>query len=226
MYKFIYFTIILIVIFIISLLLNKLRQKTTNELEKILYIQNDPKLYLELLKNPRLKILYKKSSLLQFQLDAYLLLGDDFKIENIIKLLDIMIMTKGETLEYNLKKLSYYCSQAKKDKAQVAFNKIEDILSKVKGHQAQFIHKESKIIFDIYIRHDTKLIKELEQLQANQEGIVRGLTLYRLAKLSYFDKNSKKTQSYLLQAKELLDNTVWFYIVEEALKDMSVLNYK
>jgi hypothetical protein len=223
---FYYYAILLILIFVIIFLLAKLRQKTTNELEKVLYIQNKPELYLQLLKNSKLKILYSKSTLLHFELNAYLLQGDDIQTENIIRLLDAMTMTKGQSLEYNQKKLSYYCSLGSKDKAQDALNKIESILSKVKGDKAQSILKESKLIFDIYIRHDTKLIKELEQIQAIQQGATRGLTLYRLAKLSYFDKSESRAHGYLVQAKELLKNTAWFDIVESAIKDKSVLNYK
>lgn len=226
MYGFYYYAVFLVLIVLIIFFLSKLRQKTTNELEKVLYVQNKPKLYLQLLKNPRLKILYSKNALLQFELNAYLLSGDDLQIENIIKLLDVMTMTKGQSLEYNQKKLSYYCSLDKKDKAEDALNKIESILSKVKGDQAQSIRNESKLIFDIYIRHDTKLIKELEQIQANQQGVIRGLTMYRLAKLNYFDHDNNKARAYLVQARELLNNTVWFDIVESALKDMSILNHK
>ena len=221
-----YFIFFPIVIFIIIFLLSKLRQKTTNELEKIIYLQNNPKLYLQLLKNPKLKILYGKSALLQFELNAYLLMGDDFQITNIIKLLDVMPMSKGQSLEYHQKKLSYYCTTGEKDKAEASLNKIVGILSNVRGNHAQYILKESKMIFDIYIRHDTKLIKELEQAQMKEQGITRGLTLFRLAKLSLFEHNDKNTQAYLIQAKELLVNTAWFYIVESALKDKSILNYK
>ncbi|HBE78494.1 MAG TPA: hypothetical protein DDW65_12070, partial [Firmicutes bacterium] len=62
--KFLYYAIFLIVVFIILFLLSKLRRKSTQELEKILYFQNNPKLYLQLLKNPMLKVLYRKSILL------------------------------------------------------------------------------------------------------------------------------------------------------------------
>lgn len=226
MYKFFYFIIFPIVIFIIIFLLNKLRQKTTNELENILYLQNNPKLYLQLLKNPKLKILYGKNALLQFELNAYLLLGDDIQITSIIKLLDVMPMTKGQSLEYHQKKLSYYCTLGKKVEAEAALKKIESILFKVKGKHAQYILRESKMIFDIYICHDTKLIKELDCAQMKEQGVTRGLTLYRLAKLSFFEHNDKNMQAYLLQAKELLVNTVWFDIVESALNDKTILNYK
>lgn len=152
--------------------------------------------------------------------------GADSEIENTVKLLDMMKMTKGESLEYNQKKLSYYCSLGNKDKAQDALKKIENILSKAKGDKAQWLLKESKLIYDIYISRDTKLIRELEKVQAGQQGATRGLTLYRLAKLYYFDKDNSKAREYLVQAKELLKNTFWFDIAESALKDLSVLNYK
>ena len=82
------------------------------------------------------------------------------------------------------------------------------------------------MIFDIYIRRDTNLIEELEQAQMNGQGITGGLTLYRLAKLNFFANNVEKAHTYLIRAKELLVNTAWADIVESALKDMSVLNYK
>lgn len=226
MFKFIYIIILLTLMLLVIFLLNRLRQRTTNELEKVLYIQNKPELYLELLKNPRLKILYAKSTLLQFELNAYFLLGNNFEIERIINLLDTMPMAKGQALEYNQKKLSYYCSQGEKRKAQASLNKIEEILSKAKGNHVQAMLKESKLIFDIYINHDTKLIKELEQIQSDQQGAIRGLTLYRLAKLCYFDKNNRKAQEYLNEARSLLQGTAWFDIATAAALDMNVLNYK
>jgi hypothetical protein len=226
MYKFLYYVIFLIVVFVILFLLSKLRRKTTQELEKILYFQNNPKLYLQLLKNSMLKILYRKSILLQFELDAYLLLGDDSRVEDTIGLLDGTPLTKGESLEFCQKKLSYFCTLGKRAEAESALKRIESILSKVKGDKAEFIRQESKMIFDVYIRRDTNLIEELEQAQMNEQGTTRGLTLYRLAKLNFFDNNVEKAHIYLIRAKELLVNTAWADIVESALKDMSVLNYK
>jgi hypothetical protein len=224
--KFLYYAIFLIVVFIILFLLSKLRRKSTQELEKILYFQNNPKLYLQLLKNPMLKVLYRKSILLQFELDAYLLLGDDSRVEDTIGLLDGTPMTKGESLEFCQKKLSYFCTVGKRPEAESVLQRIKSILSKVKGDKAEFIRKESKMIFDIYIRRDTNLIEELERAQMNEQGTTRGLTLYRLAKLNFFNNNAQKARTYLNRAKELLANTAWADIVESALKDMSILNYK
>lgn len=226
MYKLIYLIIFPIAVFLLLFLLNKLRRKTTNELEKVLYIQNDPGLYLQLLKNPKLKILYPGSTLLHFELNACLLLGDDAEIAHRVELLDKAPLSKGESLEYHQKKLSYYCTLGRKDRAEAALRKIESILEKAKGDHALFILKESRTIFDIYIKHDTKLIEELEQIQTEQQGVARGVTLYRLAKLSFFKQDDRSTQAYLLKAKELLAGTAWFDIVESALKDKTVLGYK
>ena len=226
MVKYLYLILFPVIIYIVIVLLNKLRQRTTNELEKILFIQNNPELYLKLLKNPKLKLLYGKGTRLQFELNAYLLTGDDAKTADTIEIMNTVPMTKGQSLEFHQKKLSYYCSLGKKKEAEAALTKIESILAKVKGDHARFILRESRMIFNIYIRHDTGLIAELEEAQKNEQGFSRGLTLYRLAKLSFFAQNDKKTQGYLLQAKELLANTAWMDIVESALKDTSILNYK
>ncbi len=226
MYKYLYFIIFPVVIYFIFFFLNKLRQKTTNELEKVLFIQNNPTLYLQLLENPNLKLLYGKSTRLQFKLNAYLLTGDDSNITDTIALMDAIVMSKGQDLEYQQKKLSYYCSSGKKDEAEAALQKIERILAKGKGEHAQFILKESRMIFNIYVMHDTELIPELEEASRKEQGFTRGLTLYRLAKLNFFKQNDKKAQSYLLQAKELLANTVWSDVVESALQDKAILNYK
>lgn len=226
MHKLIYFIIFTAAVFFMLYLLNKLRRKTTNELEKVLFIQNNPGLYLQLLKNSKLKILYPKSTLLQFKLNACLLLGADAEIAHTVEILDRTPMSKGESLEYNQKKLSYYCTIGKKDKAETALQKIENILAKAKGEHAGFILKESKTIFDIYIKQDVKLIDELEEAQRSQQGVTRGLTLYRLAKLSFFKRDDRSAQDYLLRAKEFLAGTAWFDIVESALKDKTVLGYR
>jgi len=226
MFRFIYILILFTLMLLIIFLLNRLRKKTGSELDRILYIQNKPELYLQLLKNPRLKLLYTKSTLEQFEFNAYLLLGRDQEIKRIINSLDSIPMTKGQSLEYNLKKLSYYCSEGDSVKAEDTLKKIEAVLSKVKGSKAQSILNESKLIFHIYIMHDTKLIKDLEEIQREQKGAARGITLYRLAKLNYFDGNDKGAKSYLEEAKELLKGTPWFEVAEAALKDMSILNYK
>ncbi|HBE78495.1 MAG TPA: hypothetical protein DDW65_12075 [Firmicutes bacterium] len=153
-------------------------------------------------------------------------MGDDSRVEDTIGLLDGTPMTKGESLEFCQKKLSYFCTVGKRPEAESVLQRIKSILSKVKGDKAEFIRKESKMIFDIYIRRDTNLIEELERAQMNEQGTTRGLTLYRLAKLNFFNNNAQKARTYLNRAKELLANTAWADIVESALKDMSILNYK
>lgn len=226
MERFIYFSVFLTAVFLLLSLLGRLRRKTSNELEKVLYIRNDPGLYLRLLENPKLKLLFSKSTLLQFRLNAYLLSGEDERIKETIALLDRLPMARGERLEFLQKKLSYFCNQGSEDQAEAALKKIEELLARAKGEHARFILKESKLIFDIYIKHDTGLIKELEQLQKGQQGAARGITLYRLAKLNYFAHDSGKAREYLKQAQKLLTGTTWRDIAESALADLTVLDRK
>lgn len=221
--KMIYVAGVVVVILLIQLALGKLRAISTMELDKVLYDQNNPKLYLELLKNKKLKLLYRKSILLQFALDAYLIAGDDLNTERMISQLNTFPMTKRENLEFNQKKLSYYCKKGNCEESMSALTKIKTILSKSKEQRYLNIISESELIYEIYIQHNIKLIEPLETHQKTQTGIDKGLTLYRLAKLSYYAKNEKNAIHYLNLAKSYLVGTYWFVIIDSALKDLSFL---
>lgn len=221
--KMFYVAGVVIIVVLIQLALGKLRQVSTSELDKVLYDQNNPKLFLELLKNKKLKLLYRKSILLQFELDAYLIAGDDLNTEKIITQLNSFPMTKRENLEFNQKKLSYYCKKGYSEESMAALTMIKSILSKSKEQRYLTIISESELIYEIYIQHNIKLIEPLEAHQKTQTGIDKGLTLYRLAKLSYYAKNEKNAVHYLNLAKPYLVGTYWFVIIDSALKDLTLL---
>ncbi len=221
--NYIYIAVVIAIIVLIQLTLGKLRQISTIELDKVLYDQNNPQLYLELLKNKKLKLLYRKSILLQFELDAYLAAGDDLNTDRIIAQLNNFPMTKRENLEFNQKKLSYYCKNQNQSEAQAALTKIKLILAKAKEPRYLNIISESELIVDIYINHNVKLIESLESRQQTQSGIDKGLSLYRIAKLSHYDKNDKKAIQSLNQAKNYLKGTYWYGIVDLALTDLTLL---
>lgn len=226
MRDYVYFGFLFAFLFIIQSFLTRFRSRVTEELKNVLYIQDKPDLYLQLLENPKLRWLFRNSAIQQFRLDAFLIKGDRNMIEDLFTQLDTQKMTKGEALEFNQKKLSYYCTQGKQDHARQALEKIKGILQKSRKAAHNKIVENSQLIYDIYIGHATDLIPHLEQLQNRQTGIDKGITLYQLAKLHHVLKEDKSAIQRLHQAKPLLINTYWFDIIESALKDPSVLETK
>lgn len=226
MLKYIYLIGVIVIVVLWSIFLRKLRKYTTQELENVLYIQQNTQLYLNLLTNKKLKLLYRSSSLFMFKLDAYLLLGDDSKIQEIFELLDQSKMTKGERLEYNAKKLSYYSLKQDKDQSSNALETIDKLLKDNKKEAYIKVRDDSHFIYRIYIEHDTSLIPTLKKDINKLQGIQKGIQLFRLAKLYHYDHKDEQAKSSLQNALPLLGNTNWHAIVIMAMKDIRILEYK
>jgi len=225
MLKYIYpFLIVLVVVFFVFLL-SRLRKATTLELERTLYGKNDPELYLSLLANPRLRLLYRKTTLLLFTLNVQLLKGDDDAIVTTLSALQSAPLTRGEKLEYLSKKLSYFCEKQNIIEAGNALAGIESILKKPKPNQTVIL-QECRLIYAIYIEHDQQVLETLKsslQLQSDPEKI---LTYYRIAKLRYFAGDKKAARENLLLAKNIKSQSAWSSIVAMAYDDLSILERK
>jgi hypothetical protein len=226
MFKFIYPIFLIIIVYIGQRFLVSIRKSTTEELYKVLYQQNNPNLYLILLENPRLRILYKKATLLLFKLDALLLFGDAEKINILIEQIDLLSLSKSDQLEFNQKKLSYFCTEGYNEKAFQSLQQIERILMNKDNQHFKEMLLESKLVYSIYIEHKVQLISQLSDQLVNQSGIKKGITLFRIAKLYYFKGNLNVSKEYLIESLIYLKGTYWYTIANLALDDISILKIK
>lgn len=226
MWKYLYPIIVISTILLGQRILVGLRRMSTVELYKVLYNQNNPGLFLSLLKNPRLKLLYKKSVLLQFQLDAFLMLGEHSSIITLFEELDHMYLTKIEKLELNQKKLSYYCGEGYNKEALQTLDEIEKIINKSKSKQLQSIILDNRLTYRIYIKHDVQLIPELINHLTSQSGVIKGITQYRIAKLYYYKGDEILARKYLNESRFNLIGTIWQPIVNWAIEDLAILKTK
>lgn len=226
MIKYIYPILLLALVWGLIRVLRQLRRQTSNQLEEILYIQNDVDLYLKLLMNPRLGFIYRKSTLLIFRLNGLLIGGNHRDILSTIQQLDGLVLTQGERLEVEGKKLSYFCETQRAKEAKESLDKIEILLAKSKSSRRRFLLEECRLIFAIYILRDTTLLPELEKEAEAQVGARRTLTLYRIAKLQHFADDDKSANETLLKAKSNRSASVWDSIIDLAIQDPSILDRK
>lgn len=223
MVKYIYPMIIVLSVVFLVFMLSRLRKATTLELERTLYIKNNPQLYLKLLENPRLKLLYRKSTLLLFRLNAYLLKGNDPEISTLFSALQNAVLTRGEKAEYLVKKLSYACEKQNREDAKKALEEVEKLFKKAK--QTNLL-EECRLIYAIYIEHDTQQIGRLKNSLTMQNDPQKILTYYRIAKLHYYDGNHEAANESLMLAKNIDTQSAWSDIVALAIKDLSILKRK
>lgn len=227
MVKYIYPSLIVLVVVFFVFMLSRLRKAATLELERTLYVKNDPQLYLRLLENPRLKLLYRKSTLSLFALNAQLLTGNDNEIISTLTSLQRVPLTRGEKLEYLTKRLSYFCEKQNREEAYKALEGIEIILKKPKPKPKQAsILNECRLIYAIYIKHDLKILPTLKNSLLTQSDPEKTLTYYRIAKLCYFAGDKTAAKENLLLAKNIQSQSAWSDIVALAIADLSILDRK
>ena len=70
---------------------------------------------------------------------------------------------------------------------------------------------------------DTKLIKKLDAMASEQTGQVKGLSLFRIAKLYHFDSNDRKAEEYLNRALKYLEKTAYKAQIIDCLNDLKKL---
>jgi hypothetical protein len=225
MVKYIYPSLIVLIVVFFVFMLSRLRQATTLELERTLYGKNDADLYLRLLENPRLKLLYRKTTLLLFRLNAQLIKGDDAAIAMTLTTLAGAPLTRGEKLEYLSKELSYHCEKQNEEEARAALEGIESLLKKPRPNQ-QVLLDECRLIYAIYIQHDQKMLESLKNALKTQRDPEKTLTYYRIAKLQYYAGDPKAAKETLLLAKNIKSQSAWSAIVTLAAEDLSILDRK
>lgn len=221
MNKYVWMFLILILIVSFVLLLEKLRKKTLEKLDQILYIEQNPSLYLELLGNKHFHWILRKESIAQLKLNGYLMLNDHKKIEEYFDLLENAYLTKGEKLDYNTKKLSYYALHHNQEKAEKAKSEIEKMLKN--NTKKQDILEESELIYKIYIEHDYGQIKTLKEKLKHQNGLTKGISYFRCAKLYHDHSKDDKAKECLKLAEPFVKNTIYDSIIKECNLDLNKL---
>ena len=222
------YPVILFILFVgIRVILNKMRQKTDLELQRLLYQLNNLYLYNELLDNPRLGLLFTKTEREFLRLNGYMTLGKDDDIKKQFKMLSSLKLRPRLALDLYHKELTYYIDTQKYDLALISYNNLRSILVKQKKEQAKKLLEEADLIVQIYIHKDISLIPLLlDKAEKTEHMLIKGVLYYRLAKLSYFAKKNKDVDLYLKRAEPLLKKTTYEPIIKSAFKDYHILNIK
>lgn len=215
--------LIAIIIIILNLVLIKLRSQSVTELDRILYVNQNPQLYLQLLENKRLKLIFPDSAIQLMRLNAFLMIGDSSAIESQMHAIDRLKLTKGESIEYQTKKLSYFCSIRNKEQALAARNQISALIGSSKNQKNHEILEDADRIYRIYIENDVSLIKPLKQIMETQSGTQKAITAFRIAKLYHVQKDDASAISYLEKGVGPSINSSYRAIINECLNDPSKL---
>lgn len=215
--------LIVIIIVLLNLMLTQLRKQSVTELDKTLYVNQNPQLYLQLLDNKRLKLLFPDSAIQLMKLNAYLMIGDGAKIEEQMNLIDQLKLAKGDKVDYQTRKLSYFCEIGNKEQALSARNQISALIGSSRNQKDHEIAEDANRIYRIYIEHDASLIKPLKQMMESQSGTQKAITAFRIAKLYHQQGDDDSAQKYLEKGYGPSLGSAYRSIISECINDTEKL---
>lgn len=220
------FLVITVVSFLLLRLQNSLRERSATEIEKLL--ATDPARCAERLENNKLfRTVFRKPVIELWKLQAYMLLGQDDRIEATLDALVKMRLEPRDKLEYYQQSLSYYAVIGKYDEAVKVCDDLHRFIIKAKAQYIEpyaSILDEADTIVGVYVEHNTALIKKLiGKAEHTKNNISRGITQFRIAKLAYYKGDKQLLDTYLNRSEENLKGTAYEEIIEQAKIEPSIL---
>lgn len=195
------------------------------KLYKLINVDGNVKEYLRLLEDKFVKLSLSRKEILAFKFDGLLASGDYTEIEQIIKQLDVAMLSKRDRIIYYQKRLYYFIMQRNIQEAEKSLKLLRNSLE-MTGSDSKTIsmREQAELMFDVYIRKDTSRIPELVELERIQEDMTtKGLTQYLLAKLYYANDNEEEAKKMLDSSAILLKGTPWETEVTNSKNDLSYL---
>ena len=196
------------------------------KLYKLINVDGNVKEYLRLLEDKFVKLSLSRKEILAFKFDGLLASGNYTEIEQIIKQLDVAILSKRDRIIYYQKRLYYFIKQRNIQEAEKSLKLLRNSLE-MTGSDSKTIsmREQAELMFDVYIRKDVSRIPGLVELERSQEDTTKkGLTQYFLAKLYYANDNEEETKKMLDSSAILLKGTSWENEVTNSKNDLSYLD--
>ncbi|MBP7195901.1 MAG: hypothetical protein KBA05_00610 [Anaerolineaceae bacterium] len=196
------------------------------KLYKLINVDGNVKEYLRLLEDKFVKLSLSRKEILAFKFDGLLASGNYTEIEQIIKQLDVAILSKRDRIIYYQKRLYYFIKQRNIQEAEKSLKLLRNSLE-MTGSDSKTIsmREQAELMFDVYIRKDVSRIPGLVELERSQEDTTKkGLTQYFLAKLYYANDNEVEAKKMLDSSAILLKGTSWETEVTNSKNDLSYLD--
>ena len=194
--------IFLIFVFILTVVTKNNKNKLLKELFNKAYVDNDEEAFYLLLNSPQAKILIDDFSLKMMKLNYLIAKNDTKEAFNLIDKIESKKINNSNAKAFFPLAIGF-CAENKNDKATELLTIFETIANKRNDSELSLLYLDCKMVCDIYINEDTKLISGLEEILKNDfDNNAKSVYQYRLAKLYYVDGRLDEAKNMLVKAKE------------------------
>lgn len=223
--RFVIYIIIAIIFALIFIIFSKLKKNYIMNMSKILYVDNNPDLFINKLESIQGKIFINKKTRLFRLIDAYALKQDINLVIKVFKELEAKKLSFGQKVSLYEKEVSYYVQNQKYEEAKTANDKVQELAKQVEIQDLQAIAKDCQALIEVYVNKDGSLASVMADNgdKANIDS-VKGTYYFRAAKCYYYRNDNKMIEKYLEKAQKYLNKTSLKNVIEECIKDHNCLD--
>lgn len=208
-----------------------LYQKAVNHfsksLAKKLYIEKNPKLFLETLHSFPAKLFLSSKKRLFLALEAHMLLGEKEKTMQVFDKLSKKRLGYGASITLLQKKVQYFTESGQLTLALEAYQSLEEKGNWIQDPRMQQILEESKALVEIYCHKNAQYAPlMLQKAKESRGNLVQGIYYYRAAKCFAYNKDKNNVNIALKKAKDKLKGSAWEAHIERCLLDHKHLEEK
>ncbi|NLC96745.1 MAG: hypothetical protein GX675_04160 [Erysipelotrichaceae bacterium] len=195
------------------------RQKFV-KLSEMLYVNADAEAYLKELNKFSTSIFFQKKLVEMMKIDAYMMLGEDDKLESLFDYLSKTKLRAGDEFVVAQKKIGYYSIKKDIVKIKETYARMQELRNIIKAKSYEtydnaLVEVEYMVAL---LEKDGKFAKDLAN-KGNQAGetLIGGTYYYKAAQSYYYQNDEKNAKYFLEKALHLLKGTNYEKKIKEIL---------
>ncbi len=218
------FSLVVAVLFSVSFFIAlQFKQQYTLRIMMSLYQKEDPHQYLQQLDTFLSKWIISKKIRILLSVDAYVMLNDTAKVNEIFDYLSNSKLTVLDRLSLLQKQITYYVENKKHQEAIECYESYVSIISGIKNNKNLLANAEGlESLLDVYVYHK-KDVKEylLNQIADEKNETVVGVLYYRLAVCAFYNNELGECSEYLNRAFERFKGSKFEEKLQSIIEDNS-----
>ncbi len=186
--------------------------------------KNDADKYIKMLNSTKAKFLLGKKTRYILLVDGYISLKNYEEVYSLFKTLRNLKLSYGKKINLYQKEISVYLEQKKCNEAISSYEDLKLEGEKINDPHMNKILQDSEMVINVYAKNNPEYLNTLLDLEKNEvDKSKKGIYDYRIAVCYSKMNDDTKAKTYLKKAKENLDGTFVYNLVNKVVKNPELI---
>ncbi len=227
MNQFIVYALVGVLLILIIVVMQVNSRKFLQDLAILLYEKKDARTYLKKIDSFEGKIFLNSKKRLFNSIDAYIMLNEKHKVEEIFRTLEHKHLGYGSKIGLYQKEVQYYVQQRKFEQAKEAYDILMDLGTKINDKNMAKLLEEATELVEIYVNRNGTYAKVMvEKYNYEPNLMLKGIYAFRAAKCFYYLDDKNKVEKYLKECRSKCKGSIYAKQADLCLNDFTQLEYQ